>query len=51
MRPDIGLRGQDIRETGLQKHIVEREGFTDTLKSLRHCQLLSAAHRRDQFYG
>ncbi|MEH2598280.1 hypothetical protein V1278_005193 [Bradyrhizobium sp. AZCC 1577] len=48
---DISLRGQDIRETGLQKHIVEREGFTDTLKSLRHCQLLSAARRRDQFYG
>jgi hypothetical protein len=46
---DIGLRRQDIRETGFQKHIVEREGFTDTLKSLRHCQLLSAAHRRDQF--
>ena len=48
---DIGLGGQDIRETGLQKHIVERVGFADTLKSLRHCQLLSAAHRRDQFYG
>jgi len=44
MRADIGLRRQDIRETGFQKHIVEREGFTDTLKSLRHCQLLSAAH-------
>jgi hypothetical protein len=36
VRADIGLRGQDIRETGFQKHIVEREGFTDTLKSLRH---------------
>ena len=44
---DIGLRGQDIRKTGLQKHIVEREGFAYSLKSLRHCQLLSAALRRD----
>ncbi len=27
---DIGLGRQNIRETGLQKHIVEREGFADT---------------------
>ena len=46
---DIDLGGQDIREAGLQKHVVERVGFADRLKSLRHCQLLSAAVRRDQF--
>ena len=27
VRADIGLRGQDIREAGFQKHIVERIGF------------------------
>ena len=31
---DIGLGRQDIRETGLQQHVVERVGFADTLKSL-----------------
>ena len=31
---DIGLGGQDIREAGFQKHVVERVGFADTLKSL-----------------
>ena len=43
---DIGLRGQDIRKAGFQKHIVERIGFADTLKSLHtsHCQLHSAAN-------
>ena len=42
---DIGLGGQDIREAGLQKHVVERIGFANPLKSLRqrHCQLHSAA--------
>ena len=33
---DIGLGGQDVRETRFQKHVVERVGFADTLKSLRH---------------
>ena len=42
---DIGLRGQDIRKAGFQKHVVERIGFADPLKSLhhRHHQLHSAA--------
>jgi hypothetical protein len=46
---DIGLGGQDVRETRFQKHVVERVGFADTLKSLhrRHRQLLSAAVRRN----
>ena len=42
---DIGLRGQDIRQTRFQKHIVERIGFAYPLKSVhqRHYQLHSAA--------
>ncbi len=38
-------RGQDIRKTGFQKHVVERIGFANPLKSLhlRHYQLHSAA--------
>ena len=40
---DIGLRGQDIRQAGFQKHVVERKGFAYSLKSLRHYQLHSAA--------
>ena len=31
---DIGLGGQDIRQAGLQKHVVERIGFAYPLKSL-----------------
>jgi len=34
---DIGLRGQDIRQAGFQKHIVERISFADPLKSLHNC--------------
>ena len=43
---DIGLGGQDIGQAGLQKHVVERIGFANPLKSLhqRHYQLHSAAH-------
>ncbi len=42
---DIGFRGQDVRKPGFQKHVVERIGFANTLKSSynRHCQLRSAA--------
>ena len=42
---DIGLGGQDVRKAGFQKHVVERIGFANPLKSLhhRHCQLHSAA--------
>ena len=41
---DVGLGGQDIGQTGLQQHVVEREGFANTVNSLpRHCQLHSAA--------
>ena len=45
MGTDIGLRGQDIRKAGLQKHVVERIGFPYPLKSLHNChyQLHSAA--------
>jgi len=45
VRTDIGLGGQDIRQTGFQEHIVERKSFAYPLKSLnlRHYQLHSAA--------
>ncbi len=50
---DIGLGGQDIREAGLQQHVVERIGFANPLKSLhqRHYQLHSAAVGRDTISG
>ena len=45
MGANVGFRGQDIRQAGLQKHIVERVGFAYSLHSLHqyHCQLHSAA--------
>ena len=50
---DIGFRGQDVRQAGLQQHVIERIGFAYPLKSLhqRHRQLHSAACRRDLTSG
>ena len=31
---DIGLGGQDVRQARFQKHVVERIGFANSLKSL-----------------
>jgi len=45
VRANIGLGGQNIREAGLEKHVVKRKGFAYSLKCLhhRHYQLHSAA--------
>ena len=42
---DIGLGGQDVRKARFQKHVVERIGFANPLKSLyqRHLPTPSAA--------
>ena len=46
-RADIDFRGKDVGQTGLQKHIVEREGFSDSRKSRGHCQLLICGRGRN----
>ncbi len=43
--------GSTSDEAGFQKHVVEREGFTDTLQSLRPLPTPFGGFRRDQTYS